>query len=540
MTSSLFPRLPRSSRNRFRAALILLVVALGGLALSRWQAAMIATAAFGLPILFVIYLRQIDIRRTVGVRNAVVSAATGLGLGVGWALVAGPIVAKAYDAALGAHTDAAQVVLYGIVVPLSEAFVMILPAVVVRVLDRSTREILGGFAIGALGATACTAAATLTLLLPQLAMGVRAPYLPVGSLLVEAAVEGLAWPLVGVAVGGIVGVALWSTSLPTMSCRYRGVVPGAVLVTVIVVAAMGVVDVIPVPSELYGVLHLLIAGLAVVVLRIVISAALIHEARGNTRANGTSTCAECQHLAAHAAFCSECGVVFRAPSQTTGGYGGVLGPLAGGLAAVVAAGVVASVLITPAPKAVVCPPDCGRPPLGTPVETNPRFSGDDGAFSVSYPEEGSAYEVTFDPPGLHGVELTYLGGDTGTLTLFGEPAAGRTPEQIAQRLISSTYPGVAVDYEIPNASVGYQPGYGVVADVYPQDSAATYTRLRVIVMVAVKHDYALIAAAVGPYHQFSPDYGTGHPSGANLELAMDMGKYVNSFRWGGDRYRRPS
>ena len=59
-------------------------------------------------------------------------------------------------------------------------------------------------------------------------------------------------------------------------------------------------------------------------------------------------------------------------------------------------------------------------------------------------------------------------------------------------------------------------------------------------MAAVKHDYALTAAAVGPYHQFSPDDGNGQPSGANLELAMDIGKYVNSFRWGGDRYGPPA
>jgi hypothetical protein len=187
----------------------------------------------------------------------------------------------------------------------------------------------------------------------------------------------------------------------------------------------------------------------------------------------------------------------------------------------------------------VCPPDCGRPPLGTPVETNPRFSGDDGAFSVAYPGDGSAYEATFDPPGVKGVELKYLGGDTGTLTLFGEPANGRTAKQVVQQLVESRYPGAAVDYEIPNASVGYQPGYGVVADVFPTGSSATYTRLRVMVIAAVKHDYALIATAVGPYHQFSPDYGTGQPSGANLELAMDMGKYVNSFRWYGDRFGRP-
>jgi hypothetical protein len=50
-------------------------------------------------------------------------------------------------------------------------------------------------------------------------------------------------------------------------------------------------------------------------------------------------------------------------------------------------------------------------------------------------------------------------------------------------------------------------------------------------MTAVKDDYALVAAAIGPYHQFNRDFGNGHPSGANLQLAMDMGKYVNSFQW---------
>jgi hypothetical protein len=118
--------------------------------------------------------------------------------------------------------------------------------------------------------------------------------------------------------------------------------------------------------------------------------------------------------------------------------------------------------------------------------------------------------------------------------LFGQPAHNRTPQQITDQLIEENYPDATVDYEIPNASVGYQPGYGVVADEYPQDSTGTYTRLRLLVMVAVKNDLALIAAAVGPYHEFSPDFGTGHPSGANLQLAMDMAKYVNSFAWRGD------
>ena len=61
-----------------------------------------------------------------------------------------------------------------------------------------------------------------------------------------------------------------------------------------------------------------------------------------------------------------------------------------------------------------------------------------------------------------------------------------------------------------------------------------YSRMRVIVMVAVKNDLALIAGAVGPYRAFGPDFGSGKPSAANLQLALDMGKYVNSFSWRGD------
>ena len=46
-----------------------------------------------------------------------------------------------------------------------------------------------------------------------------------------------------------------------------------------------------------------------------------------------------------------------------------------------------------------CPPDCGRPPIGMPVATNPRFTAADGSFSVSYPVPGAAYDVTIEPDG---------------------------------------------------------------------------------------------------------------------------------------------
>ncbi|MBJ7337311.1 hypothetical protein [Mycolicibacterium sp.] len=182
----------------------------------------------------------------------------------------------------------------------------------------------------------------------------------------------------------------------------------------------------------------------------------------------------------------------------------------------------------------VCPPDCGRPPMGQPVTINPRFTAPDGTFSVAYPAEGSAYKVTSDD---RGITADLLVGDRGTMRLFSQPVAGRTPRQIANQLINETFPDNKMAYEIPNAMVGYQPGYGLAADCWPQGSNSSYTRMRVVVMVAEKNGLALVAGAVGPYHAFGPDFGSGKPSAAGLQLALDMGKYVNSFAWRGDPLR---
>jgi hypothetical protein len=123
------------------------------------------------------------------------------------------------------------------------------------------------------------------------------------------------------------------------------------------------------------------------------------------------------------------------------------------------------------------------------------------------------------------------------MQFFSEPANGRTARQVADATVRKAYPDAKVDYEIPNAMVGYHPGYGEVADDWPQGSSVAYSRIRILVMTAIKGDVALVAFATGPYHAFGPDFGPGPPSGANLEIAQDMGKYVNSFRWPSDSPR---
>ncbi|MBX5489017.1 MAG: hypothetical protein DIU75_002425 [Mycolicibacterium hassiacum] len=202
-----------------------------------------------------------------------------------------------------------------------------------------------------------------------------------------------------------------------------------------------------------------------------------------------------------------------------------------GIAVIAAALVTVSARISTAPARYVCPPDCGSPPTGTPVTTNPRHTSADGAFSVAYPAPGSAYQVQREP---NGVTAQFVAGDGGTLRLFGVPAHGRSAEQIAKQVVREAFPDTRTAYVIPNAMVGYQPGYGEVADCWPQGANSSYLRMRILVMVAIKHDLALVAAAVGPYRQFGPDFGIGKPSGANTQIALDMGKYVNSFRWRDD------
>ncbi len=176
----------------------------------------------------------------------------------------------------------------------------------------------------------------------------------------------------------------------------------------------------------------------------------------------------------------------------------------------------------------VCPPDCGGPPTGLPVSVNPTFTAPGGTFTVSYPTPGSAYTVNTDDTGVT-AELT--AGDGGTLRLLGIPAAGREARQVVEDVIADFFPDAVAAYELPNATVGFQLGYGVVADFLPAKRAAP---VRVIVIAAVKDDLALVASADGPFRQFKPGSGPGPPSPANLQLAQDMGKYVDSFSWRGD------
>jgi hypothetical protein len=578
VTSSLFPHLSPRSRKAFLLGLGLLLVALTLATVFRLPAALITVASLGLPLLFLMYLRESDLSEDIPRSTLAYTATLGIGLGVIWVLLTGAAVARAYGVPLGAGIAGARIMRDGLGIPVGAMIIMLLPAVVVRLTRPGVREALDGYAIGALGALTFTGAATLTRLAPQFTTGMVARARPLDGLLVEAGIRGIAMPITAAAVGGLIGAALWFTRPPSKAGKNRGFVRvtlvSIAVVVVAVYAAIGLIDVVRVPQWLQLAVHLTLSALALLALRIGLHLALLHEAQDDMRADEPLLCTECNHVVPDAPFCAFCGAAMHASSRKSRNSRRqerpirlaeeqASGPIVVGLAPgyslhagtfaappphktsfrwlalvlsitilVVAAGLVGlSGLLTKPSARYVCPPDCGRPPMGQPVTINPRFTASDGSFSVSYPSPDSAYKVTTTD---NSVTAVFEASDGGTLRLFSEPANGRSPRDIANALVKKTFPDTKIAYEIPNAMVGYQPGYGLVADCWPQGAMSSYTRMRLVVIAAVMNDVALVAGAVGPYHAFGPDFGSGKPSAVGLEIALDMGKYVNSFSWRGD------
>ncbi|TMS55240.1 zinc ribbon domain-containing protein [Mycobacterium sp. DBP42] len=547
LASSLFPQLPTRSRIAFRVGLAVLVLALMACTLLRMPAAATAVGTLGLPVLFGLYLRESGADRDAPAWILLLDIVLGVALGVGWALWTGPSLARAYSVPVGDGLTSYQIFQDGLGVPIGALLLVLLPAVVVRSLDRTARESLHGFMIGAVGALAFTAAATLTRLEPQFTTQLVVRNRPMTGLMVEAAIHGVTLPLSAIAVGGLVGAALWFTRSAATTRRHPGSVRGAMAAAaaaaVTVYAILGLIDVAQVPELLQLAVHLAVTALALLALRIGLHLALLHEAHDPIAADESALCPYCDQVVPDMAFCLTCGAAARASSSWSRTHRREQRPLrtasVGRLLVIWgAANVTAAValiglsgLLSAPPARYACPPECGSPPVGEPVTASPVFTAADGAFSVSYPADGEPYRITTESDGVTAESVRV---DGGTMRLLGRRADGRSSDEIANSFVEQSFPHAQLAYEIPNAMVGYQSGYGLVADYWPQGAMSSLVRMRVIVLVAVKGDVALIADAVGPYRESRPGPGSTKPSGAGLELAKDLGRYVNTFRWAGD------
>ena len=259
---------------------------------------------------------------------------------------------------------------------------------------------------------------------------------PASVLLVQAGLQGVAVPLTAAALGGLVGAAMWFGR--------RNLLVLSVLGTLAAYGVLGLMEVAPVLQGLHFGAHLMIAVFALLALRIGLQTALLHEEPDLVNPNGLVLCPHCDHVVPDMVFCPNCGVASRAASRTSRtarragvsdgvaatrpGYAVPAGSyeaapvrhtthrwlfttMGAGVVVAVAVGLTAAVLATPLKPKYTCPPDCGRPPIGQPIESDPHSSPPTGSSrSVPGPRIGVSGDAESD-----GVGLNFPAGDTGTM-----------------------------------------------------------------------------------------------------------------------------
>ena len=195
---------------------------------------------------------------------------------------------------------------------------MLIPTLLARLARVGSRESLDGFVIGAIAAMSFTAAATLTRLAPQFSTGLITNR-PVPVLIAEAGIRGVAMSLTAAAAGGMVGAALWFAK-PAPAHQHPGQslarpLPALAFV-VVTFAVLGLADASPAPQTAQLIIHLVVAVVVMLALRLVLHLALLREDH-DPITQEPLLCEYCSHVVPDMAFCPACGVATRASSRSS-------------------------------------------------------------------------------------------------------------------------------------------------------------------------------------------------------------------------------
>jgi len=208
-----------------------------------------------------------------------------------------------------------------------------------------------------------------------------------------------------------------------------------------------------------------------------------------------------------------------------------------GVAAVALAVVSQAVIQRPAPPCgVSCPPSPPRPaapplgPAGPPLPPSHRYTSSAAGFSLEYPDFLSPSTNDSQTIGWSG-QLN--DGSSFQISVHGEAANGRSPQQLVQALQQSQLGGNAtLVFTIPDAALGYTLGSGAVYDVLVSPQGGQQQDTRVIIEVTVRNSTAVEMIAVSP---FAPDKNS-HAVPAQLEPAVEniADTLGNTVTWAGE------
>jgi hypothetical protein len=499
VVTSLFPHLSHRAKAPFRIAFAVVLVLLLIFALAGAAAPLIAVSALGVPLLFMVYIWEVDPYEGSFLPPTFLCLLLGAGLGAGWAIVGGREVDQALIPSLNSSLTGHSALVAAIAVPVVGQLLATVPMVIARVLQRGPIESLDGFVAGATGALGFTLAATIDLMSPWLSNG----QLTHQSFLANATqviLRGVTLPLITALATGFIGMAFWTKSGGRATAA-RGewfISPGLALALALVVqVGLGFTDLAALSDAALIGVHVVALGVLILAMRVGLHYVLLHEALDVT-IGAPRVCPNCSHLVPAMAFCPQCGVADRAvarphrlgatwplingittppgdgaaraadpdaplpssrwPTAPPGAPGLKVGfpgahelaspthhvshrakvlLLVGGLAFLTVTLIVVALLATPAPAPSCNPLTCQGPPIGHPGQQQ-GAAGPDVAGTLYRNSQG--FTVRYPPrphvqKGSGGIDLTYDYVDGGASSL--EIAGGPAGGATAETAVQS-------------------------------------------------------------------------------------------------------
>jgi len=179
------------------------------------------------------------------------------------------------------------------------------------------------------------------------------------------------------------------------------------------------------------------------------------------------------------------------------------------------------------------PPGCSLPPASHgPLTAPDRYTSRSYGYSLDYST------TNIKPAQITKSSIAWQGqlsdGSQVSWSFVGTPAGGRTPQQIVTAAQQAKFPDAQLVYVVPDASLGYNLGYGAVYDVTvsPGDGSSEHDRF--IVYSAVRNGLAVVMTGLGPYQQSSPkNSAQPNPAGTPLVQLGDFDENVNTVTFPG-------
>jgi len=225
--------------------------------------------------------------------------------------------------------------------------------------------------------------------------------------------------------------------------------------------------------------------------------------------------------------------------------------LLAGLAVLTAILVVVAVFAPPAPPAPCPPLGCQGPPIAgaraasvqAPAIAHTaqgRLYVNARGFTVRYyPFPGSTVYpgVSTYPDGITlSFPLKTNYGGTSYLSVFGAPDSVATPQQIVADEVNQIAPNAQVEFGMPEAYVGYWPGYGEAFQTEVASADGNSATYELVVMAAVHNGFAIVVVASGELlSRVTPGstWWDGHPSPTAISVAYLADSTVNSITFPG-------